>query len=107
MSAESQIEIPQSFIALFCAPGRFRPNAAQEVVESRYALCEDMACLLTEHAQSMAFDQGIGESEVLQRCRQGLLADDAVFAENEAHWVIHRLAELLGWAQLESEKPDG
>lgn len=104
MSDESQIEIPQSFIALFCTPGRLKPNATQEVVETRYALCEDMACLLTEHAQTMAFNTGASETEVLQRCQQGLLADTAVFAENEAVWVICRLAELLGWAPLEPAK---
>lgn len=100
MSDESQIEIPQSFIALFCTPGRDKPDAARETVESRYAFCEDMACLLTEHAQTLMFDRGLGETEVLKRCRQGLLAGDVVLRENEAVWVIHRLAELLEWAPL-------
>ena len=98
MSDENQILIPQSFIALYLDPRASRPNAPREQVAGRYELCEDMACLLTEHAQTMAFDQGVAEAEVLQRCHQGLLGDVSVFSEKEAGWVISRLAELLEWA---------
>jgi len=97
MSDENQILIPQSFMALFLDPGRSRPNASREVVASRYELCEDMACLLTEHAQTMVFDQGASEAEVLLRCQQGLLFEDSVFTDREAGWIISRLAELLDW----------
>ena len=97
MSDENQILIPQSFIALFLDPGRSKPNAPRDVVAGRYELCEDMACLLTEHAQTLAFDQGVAEAEVLLRCHQGLLGDASLFSEKEAGWVISRLAELLEW----------
>ena len=100
MTDENQILIPQSFIELYLDPGRSRPNAAHEVVAARYELCEDMACLLSGPAQAMAFDQGIGESEVLRRCHQGLLDDASAFSADEAAWVIRRLAELLEWAPL-------
>lgn len=43
MSDEYQIEIPQSFMALFVDPGRQKPNASRSVVADRYELCEDMA----------------------------------------------------------------
>jgi hypothetical protein len=56
-----------------------------------------MACVLTEHAQTLAFQENFSESEVLARCHQGLLNDASDFNENEARWVIQRLAELLGW----------
>lgn len=98
MSDENQILIPQSFIALFLDPGRSKPNASREAIAGRYELCEDMACLLTEHAQTLAFDQGAAEPEVLLRCRQGLLVEGSVFSEPEAGWIIWRLAELLDWA---------
>lgn len=101
MSDENQILIPQSFIALFVDPGRTKPNASREVIAGRYELCEDMACLLSEPAQAMAFDQGIGEAEVLRRCHQGLLGDAALFDASEAVWIIWRLAELLDWAPPE------
>jgi hypothetical protein len=100
MSDENQILIPQSFMALFLDAARGKPAATREHVESRYELCEDMACLLAEPAQAMAFDQGVGEAEVLLRCRQGLIGEAAPFSENEAGWVISRLAELLDWPPL-------
>lgn len=97
MSDMNQIEIPQSFMALFLTPGRDKPNAPQETVIRRYELCEDMACMLAERAPTMLFSSGLGEEAVLLLCRQGLLADTATFNAKEADWVIHRLAELLGW----------
>ena len=99
MSDEYQIEIPQSFMALYTDAGRFKPNAPREVVASRYELCEDLANLLTQTAADMQFSLGIDESDVLARCSQGLLGDAAVVTENEARWVICRLAELLQWKQ--------
>ena len=97
MSDDNQILIPQSFIALYLDPGRSRPNAPREQVAGRYELCEDMASLLTEHAQTMVFEQGAGEAQVLQRCRQSLLVEPSVFSEPEVDWIVCRLAELLGW----------
>jgi hypothetical protein len=97
MSLDNQIEPPQSFMAMYITPGRSRPNASQDVVLARYEQCEDMACVLTEHAQTLAFKENFTESEVLARCHQGLLDDASDFNENEAQWVICRLAELLGW----------
>ncbi len=97
MSVDNQIEPPQSFMAMYAAPGRNRPNAPQEVVLGRYEQCEDMACTLTEHAQTLAFKENFTEAEVLARCHQGLRDDASDFNEKEAEWVICRLAELLGW----------
>lgn len=97
MSIDNQIEIPQSFMALYLTRGRTTPNAPQENIIARYEQCEDMACTLTEHAQTLAFKENFTEAEVLARCQQGLLAEPSVFNAGEAHWVIFRLAELLGW----------
>lgn len=100
MSVDNQIDIPQSFMAMYLTPGRSRPNAPQEVVLARYEQCEDMACVLTEHAQTLAFKENFAPREVLQRCHQGLLAsgtEGAGFSAAEAFWVVSRLAELLEW----------
>ena len=97
MSIDNQIEPPQSFMAMYITPGRDRPNAPQEVVLARYEHCEDMACVLTEHAQTLIFKDNFTEPEVLTRCHQGLLDDASDFNEKESRWVICRLAELLGW----------
>lgn len=97
MPIDNQIEPPQSFMAMYVTPGRDRPNASQEVVLARYEQCEDMACVLVEHAQTLAFKENFSEAEVLARCHRGLLADASHFTAPEAHWVSFRLAELLGW----------
>lgn len=97
MSDESQIEIPQSFIALFVEPGRTKPNASREHIAARYELCEDLANLLTETAGSMQFSLGITEADVLQRCQLGLQVPDSVVTPLEVPWVICRLAELMQW----------
>jgi hypothetical protein len=97
VSIDNQIEPPPSFMAMYITPGTSRPNAPQEHVLARYELCEDMAYVLTEHAQTLAFKESVGESNVLAKCHQGLLDDASDFSENEARWVICRLAELMGW----------
>lgn len=97
MPDENQILIPQSFMALFVTHGHFKPDAPLETVTSRYELCEDMACMLTEHAQTMLFKLSLTEDDVLTRCHQGLIAETSVFTKQESDWVIRRLAELLAW----------
>ena len=58
-----------------------------------------MASLLTQTAQEMLHGLGIAESDVLQRCYQGLVVDNGVFNAQEAEWVVRRLAELSQWPQ--------
>lgn len=96
MPFDNQIEIPPSFIALYLTLGRERPNAPHEEILARYELCEDMACMLTEHAQKLAFDEDM-EQKVLRQCHDGLLAEPSNLSARESVWVMHRLAELLGW----------
>jgi len=89
-------------MAMYLKPGQNRPNASHEVILDRYERCEDMACMLTEHAQTMAFKDDFSEHEVLARCHQGLLAEASNFTERESDWVIRRLTELLGWPPPET-----
>jgi len=100
MYEEYQIEIPQSFMALFIDPGRQKPNASREVVAGRYELCEDMATMLTETAKDKLLSLGITEYDVLAQCLAGLTGAGAVVTEPEAGWVVRRLAELLEWPPL-------
>jgi hypothetical protein len=97
LSDDYQIEIPQSFIALFLAPGGNKPSVPRAELAQRYELCEDMANLLAPTAQEMLHGLGITEADVLQRCYQGLCTEPAVVSISEAGWVICRLAELSGW----------
>jgi len=97
MSDDNQTVIPRSFIDLFVPPDRIKPTEPRDVIAVRYELCEDMAQLLTEHAKAKLWELSVTEDDVLERIHRGLLGDDALFAENEASWVICRLAELLDW----------
>lgn len=105
MSGDSQIEVPPSFLALYVAPGRSKPHITWADLLARYELCEDMAQMLTGHAQEMAFRSGLPEADVLRRCLQGLQADDAPVSRDEAQWVVRRLAELLNWLPLDGDGP--
>ncbi|MDD5242262.1 MAG: hypothetical protein PHG47_11175 [Sulfuricella sp.] len=100
---DNQIEIPQSFISMYVTRGQSKPNASQEVILARYEQCEDMACMLVEHAQMLAFKEDFPEKEILVRCHQGLMADDSDFTKMEVEWVILRLAELLEWPPPEPD----
>ncbi len=103
MPIDNQIEPPQSFMAMYIKPGQTRPNASQDVVLTRYEQCEDMASILAEQAQTLAFKENLSEKEVLERCLQGLLADDSDFTTKESAWIICRLAELMNWVPLDLE----
>ncbi len=97
MSDDSQIIIPPSFIALFVEPGRTRPSATKEHILERYDFCEDLASMLTETATTKLWELGITEADVLSRMHQGLLVAEVGVNNDEAQWVMTRLAELLGW----------
>ena len=97
MSDEYQIEIPQSFLALYTDTRRQRLHTPWQEVAQRYELCEDLANLLTTTARDMEFSLGIAESDVLSRVQQGLQGEAAVVTPPEAQWVVCRLAELLDW----------
>lgn len=99
MNDESQIVVPRSFIELFVPPGKIKPTETREVIAMRYELCEDLAQMLTDTAQSKLFELGVTEQDVLQRMHRGLLVDGALVSADEAQWVLRRLAELLGWPQ--------
>jgi len=107
MSQDNQIYIPESFMALFVAPGRYKPTASHAEVFARYELCEDMANLLTDTAQTMQFSLGVTEQDVLMQCLRGLQAQASVVSLPESVWVVQRLAELLNWPALLNEVEPG
>jgi hypothetical protein len=103
MSDENQIVVPPSFIALFVPAGRVKPTEPREVIAQRHELCEDMACMLTETAQTQLWSLGITEALVLQRVHRGLLGGTGGLSTAEAGWITHRLAELLEWEDPQLE----
>lgn len=103
MSEDNQIYIPESFMALFLQPGRYKPTASHAEIAARYELCEDLAQMLTETASNMQFSLGITEHDVLMQCLRGLQAPGAVVSVPESVWVVHRLAEVLQWPALQAQ----
>jgi hypothetical protein len=103
MNEDSQIVVPEAFVALFQSPEdhgprhHTKPTAPRELIAERHELCEDLAQMLTETARGKLFELGVDESDVLDRIRQGLQAEGGPVSPVEAGWVTGRLAELLGW----------
>lgn len=97
MFEDNQIPLPRSFIDLFIAPGKVKPSETRKAIAARYEFCEDMAQMLTDHAQQKLWNLGITEQDVLERIHRGLLAEGSGLNAGEAQWVTRRLTELLGW----------
>ena len=97
MSDENQIVVPPSFIALFVEPGRTRPSATRAAITERYEFCEALATMLVERAQTLQWQLGVPEADVLEKMRAGLVGPDAPVPPTEGEWVVRRLAELLEW----------
>lgn len=100
MNDFNQLSVPESFVALYIAPGQYKPSLDKTSLFERFEFCDDLANALTEHARNELFDSGAAEQDVLERCRDGLLSDDSGVSAAEAHWVVGHLAELLQWAPL-------
>lgn len=97
MDDANQIQVPESFLALFAARGGYRLTEPMAHVRERYELCEDLAQMLTEQARLTQFQLGITEQDVLEKMLQALLQEGSPVTPREAHWVVRRLAELLDW----------
>ncbi|MCG2591543.1 ATPase with chaperone activity [Ramlibacter sp. XY19] len=97
MEDANQIQVPESFLALFAAPGGYKLTEPMAYVRERYELCEDMAQMLTEQAAARQFQLGVPGQEVLDRMLEGLAAEGSPLQPAEAGWVVKRLAELLSW----------
>ena len=96
MSDDSQILVPPSFVALFVPPGRLKPTAPREHIAERYELCEDLAQMLLETAQTQRWSLGITTADTLERIARGLPVSGLDLGDAETGWVMTRLAELLG-----------
>ena len=97
MSDDNQIIVPPSFIALY-SDARQRLLESADVVRARYELCEDLAGLLVDQAQTLYHTDAPSEAGILRQMHQGLCAAGSAVTTDEATWVVCRLAELLEWA---------
>lgn len=96
MDSTCQIEIPQSFAALYVRPGRSQPSIPWEDLYARYDLCDSMATMLQGTSTKMLHELRITELDVLERCYQGLRMEGQPFTKQEAIWIGRRLTEILG-----------
>jgi hypothetical protein len=97
MSDGNQLFIPASFTQLFVVAGARKPSASQAHIAARYELCEDLAQLLTTRAAELQLRSDAHSGQVLEQCLEGLSGPEAVVQEDEARWVVCRLAELMQW----------
>lgn len=102
MDEQYQIEIPQSFMAIYSRNGR--PIETRRTIEERYDLCEDLATQTSELCHALQFAKESSEAEILGQCLVALRSGDVVNAA-EADWVIARTAELLQWQRPDIASP--
>lgn len=95
MYEHNQIEVPPSFMALYCRNGR--PFAERATIEGRYEQCEDLAHQVAAFCKELQFKSDLPEAQVLERCHTGLLATPETLNAPEAGWTVIRAAELLEW----------
>ena len=93
---DNQIEVPPSFVAVH-ADAHGRLQVTPDHLRERYELCEDLATMLVEQAQTLFHVQAPSEAQVLSGIHAGLCAQQALLEAHEATWVVSRLAELLAW----------
>ncbi len=104
----NQLDVPDSFLALFVERGRLAATATRALVTARYELCEDLAGHLVEQVRARHHDMGVAQEAVLGDVLAGLRAPESGLAEKEALWTVRRLAELEGWsdAGVPAPQPD-
>lgn len=90
-----QLEVPESFMALYSQNGR--AFESREFVETRFEACDDLACRVGEVCMTLAFKADLDRETILQRCHAGLLQTPESVSSKEAGWVTGRVAEILQW----------
>jgi hypothetical protein len=95
MDDSNQIEVPPSFLALFTSPSGHRLLQPMKTVRERYELCEDLAQMLVEQAETARFKTGDSVRETLAKMELALSEPASGLEPGEVTWVVTRLAELL------------
>jgi hypothetical protein len=95
MSDDSQIVVPPSFMALYVAPGKIKPDVSRQLLIERYEFCEDLAQVLLEQAKTKQWELGISRDIVMERIEKGLSQTPGLVSDLETQWVMKRLNELL------------
>ncbi len=86
--------MPPSFIALFVPPGKTKPIASREEIETRYDYCEDLSQLLFDQLRDKMAEHGIPVDIALPRITAVLTEPSLNLNDVESNWVLSRLTEL-------------
>ena len=97
MSADRQINVPASFLAIYTPDGQRRPTPPRQWLEDRHDLCEDLAQLLTEKTKDKVWQLGITQYDAIERIERGLPALSLDLSTLECQWVMTRVREILQW----------
>lgn len=92
---DSQIQVPDSFLALFRQGVSTRINEPRHHVLARYETCEDLAQGLAPQARALVADLGVTSLDVAEKVGAGLVHPSVGLSPEEAQWVVRRLQELL------------
>jgi len=93
--SESQIVVPDSFLALFQAGAGRRLTEPWHQILSRYECCEDLAQGLAPQARALVAELGVTAEAVTPKLALGLQHPSVGLAPEEVQWGCTRLAELL------------
>ena len=77
-----QLEIPASFMELYCRNGRVQES--REFVETRFEACDDLARSVSEFCTTLALKDDLHQDTVLRRCHAGLLLTPDSVSSREA-----------------------
>ena len=97
MTADRQINVPASFVAIYTPEGRARPTPPRQWLEERHDLCEDLAQLLTDKAKDKVWQLGITQDDAVERIELGLPQLALDLSPPECQWVMTRVREILQW----------
>ena len=98
MSAERQIQVPASVIAIYTIEGQKRTHVSRRWLEDRHDLCEDLAQLLAEKVKDKVWQLGITPDDGLERIERGLSTTELNLSEAETAWVVARTREVLSFS---------
>ncbi|MBM3390170.1 MAG: ATPase with chaperone activity [Betaproteobacteria bacterium] len=93
--SESQIQVPESYLALFQTGVGRRLTDPWHHILWRYESCEDLAQGLVPQARALVADLGVTAEAVAPKLAEGLHHPSVGLAPEEVQWVCTRLIELL------------
>jgi hypothetical protein len=96
MISQSQTPGLRAFVEMYTADTRAARDIGP-VIGERYELCENLAQALARQLTALEHSTGLPSHSARDRVQEGLMRQEAIVTEHEAHWIMVRLADLLDW----------